>query len=417
MNGNLFRTEALQGQTDRLYGDVVIVPSVKSSMIAVALILWTSALVLWLINGEYTQNETVRGWLESDKPVLHVLAESANGKIKQILTNEGDYVEKGQPLIVINGDRILQDGSNLEEQLLLEYQNQKDILSQQLEQNSKIFSHRIQAIHHRISTSDQKIRQLNDQLVVLKQRHQLAQQTVNESRAKFAQGGLSASELDSVVALELLLRIELAGLKRGLIKQESDRQDLHSDLKIFPEEQQNIAAGLRRQLSEIAQHIAQLHGKRAHIIKATQSGYVSNIQAHLGQQIKEHLPLLTIVPADSVIQARILVPVRAAGFLKSGQKLKMRIDAFPYQKFALNEGIISKISKTTILPYDANKMAMTVDEPVLIVWANLERNWVKAFGEQLSLKPGMTLSADVQVAQKSMLEWLLPPILNLDEAL
>lgn len=413
MNGKLFRSESLEGQKNRLHGDVLVLPSVKLSAIGGFLALWVLAIMLWLFNSEYARKESVQGWLEPDKGVIRIYAESATGKIKRILVREGDYVEQGQSLIVVNGDRVLQDGSHLEDKLLSEYQKQKTMLTEQMTRNKLIYFHRIQDARKQIESIDLETEQMQEQLELMEKRHQIVSERVNDSRFVRRKGLLSKYELDSVVSEEMSLKSDIAGLKRALLSHQSSRQKLSSELRIYPQEEQNSIAQVQSQLSDIAQKITQLHGQRAHIIKASQNGFVSNIQVNLGQYTKTNLPLMSIVPSESTIQARLLVPVRSVGFLESGQTIEMRYDAFPYQKFGLHRGTIIEISKSAMLPSEVNESAITVQEPVFIVLAELDKNWVTAFGKKLALKPGMTLSADVHLAQRSLMEWLLEPLYSI----
>ena len=47
------------------------------------------------------------------------------------------------------------------------------------------------------------------------------------------------------------------------------------------------------------------------------------------------------------------------------------------------------------------------------VVADLEQQYVEAYGEVLPLLAGMNLSADIELDQRSLLEWLLDPLLSL----
>uniref|UniRef100_UPI00260BD22E HlyD family efflux transporter periplasmic adaptor subunit n=1 Tax=uncultured Microbulbifer sp. TaxID=348147 RepID=UPI00260BD22E len=166
-------------------------------------------------------------------------------------------------------------------------------------------------------------------------------------------------------------------------------------------------------LSDLAQQIAQLHGQQAYIVKASRAGVVSNLQAAEGQQAQADIPVLSLVPENHVLTAQLLVPVRSAGFLSAGQPLKIRYDAFPYQKFGLYPGAVLEVSDTVLLPDELLRVPVTVREPVFRVTAKLAQPTVNAYGRHFSLKPGMTLSADVQLAERSLLQWLLEPIYSL----
>jgi membrane fusion protein len=122
---------------------------------------------------------------------------------------------------------------------------------------------------------------------------------------------------------------------------------------------------------------------------------------------------MTLLPADSPLEATLLVPVRAAGFLAAGQTLHIRYDAFAYQKFGLQTGRILEITAGTLLPGDQANLPLQVAEPVFRVTALPLDDSVAAYGRDILLKPGMTLSADILMEKRSLLQWLLEPLHSL----
>ena len=109
----------------------------------------------------------------------------------------------------------------------------------------------------------------------------------------------------------------------------------------------------------------------------------------------------------------LLIPVRSVGFIESGQSLAIRYDAFPYQKFGIYQGKVSQLSKTLLLPNELLNAPTLVNEPVYRVTALLDKPNVQAYGKDFSLKPGMTLSADISLGDRSLIQWLLEPIYSL----
>ena len=81
--------------------------------------------------GSYARKETVQGFLVPDQGVIKVYA-STIGIVRQLFVQDRSLVVEGQPLFMINGDRILASGEHLEAVLLEEYQSQQQILESQL---------------------------------------------------------------------------------------------------------------------------------------------------------------------------------------------------------------------------------------------------------------------------------------------
>ncbi len=140
---------------------------------------------------------------------------------------------------------------------------------------------------------------------------------------------------------------------------------------------------------------------------------ISGLQVKAGYTIDSSRPLLTLLPKNADIQARIAVPVRSAGFLRKGQALHIRYDAFPYQKFGVQSGEIVNISPSLVLPGELTDIPISISEPAYLVTATLNTKEILAYGNNISLKAGMTFSADVDLSQRTLMEWLMEPLYSI----
>ncbi|EJI84483.1 HlyD family secretion protein [Alishewanella aestuarii B11] len=148
------------------------------------------------------------------------------------------------------------------------------------------------------------------------------------------------------------------------------------------------------------------------LITAPISGRVTNLVAETGANVRAELPLLTIMPDNAELQAILLVPTRAYGFVMPGQRTRLRFDAFPYQRFGLYEGEVIKTAQAIVLPGEVD-MPVAVQEPVYRVQVALGQQEIRAYGNTVPLQSGMLLSADIVLEQRSLISWLFEPILSL----
>jgi membrane fusion protein len=86
--------------------------------------------------------------------------------------------------------------------------------------------------------------------------------------------------------------------------------------------------------------------------------------------------------------------------------VNLRYDAFPYQKFGAQRARLVEIAESAV-PVQAGA------PPLFRALAALERQDVLAFGTPQTLRPGMALSADIVVDERSLLEWLLEPLFSI----
>lgn len=84
--------------------------------------------------------------------------------------------------------------------------------------------------------------------------------------------------------------------------------------------------------------------------------------------------------------------------------------AFPYQKFGTAEGTVRSVSRTVLAPDEVAIPGLDVQEPVFRVKVTLASDVVTAYGQDMPIQPGMTVSAGIVTDSRSLLEWLLDPI-------
>ena len=413
MNQSLFRQQAIAHQKNSLHGDVLVVPSLSHTFFIAFILTWLTALFFWLFNSHYSRKEAVIGWLEPSSGVVKVYSQDDLGKISHVLITEGQHVVKGQPLVDINGDRTLANGMNLQEKILSEYQSQKKLFTQQLKREDIIYKKKQVDIMQQIAASKSDLSLIENQLTILNERHKLIQKKVKKYKKIQVSGDVSANETNNIIEQELILRSDQQSLMRSKTNQLNTIEQLQAEQQLQPEEYQNSIDKIKTNLSDLTQKTLQLQGQKSHVIRAPRSGTVSSLQAKIGQQTRSSMPLLSIVPDDAHILANLLIPVRAAGFVKKGQSLEIRYDAFPYQKFGLYSGEIQSISDSIILPAELNNSSIEVREPVYLVKAKLNSSYVSAFGQKMKLKSGMTLSADIKLDNRTLVQWLLEPLLSL----
>ena len=105
------------------------------------------------------------------------------------------------------------------------------------------------------------------------------------------------------------------------------------------------------------------------------------------------------------------MPSRAIGFVKPGQRVKLMIDAFPFQHFGTQQGVIDTVSQTVLAPNEILG-AVALKEPAYRVTVRLDRQTVAAYGQAIPLQPDMSLQADITLEQRSLIAWLLNPLIS-----
>lgn len=145
------------------------------------------------------------------------------------------------------------------------------------------------------------------------------------------------------------------------------------------------------------------------MITAPVTGQVILAEAREGMVVNANSTLFVIAPEGGRLQARMLVPSRAVGFLELGQDVRIAIDAFPYQRFGSASARISQISGTALMPSQA-EVPLAFNEASYIIDAELVSTELEAYGQPVRIENGMQFSADIIIDRRSLIEWLMDPL-------
>lgn len=145
------------------------------------------------------------------------------------------------------------------------------------------------------------------------------------------------------------------------------------------------------------------------MITAPVTGQVIVSEAREGMVATANSTLFLLAREGGKLQARMLVPSRAVGFIKSGQEVRLAIDAFPFQRFGSTRARITQISGTALMPGQA-EVPWSFEEASYFVDAELTSSNLQAYGQPIRIENGMQFSADIIIDRRSLIEWLLDPL-------
>lgn len=146
------------------------------------------------------------------------------------------------------------------------------------------------------------------------------------------------------------------------------------------------------------------------VLTAPTTGTIVSINARVGEVANPQMPLVTIAPAGSPLEARLLLPTRAAAMVEAGQDVRLMLDAYPFQRFGAVQGIVSGIGRAAVKPSEINA-PVEFREAVYPMNIAIPAPYVVAYGVKRPLEIGMTLKADIVTDKRTFMTWLLDPLL------
>jgi adhesin transport system membrane fusion protein len=183
---------------------------------------------------------------------------------------------------------------------------------------------------------------------------------------------------------------------------------------------QDATADLSRLQTEAAQLDEQLAGRqdvlRRTVVKSPVKGVVKNIRvATVGGIVGPGAPIMEIVPTS----ARVLIEARVKpgdiGFLHPGQKAEVKLNAYEFSIYGGLEGHIESISPDAL--GDPDRATTPTSDPTYYrVMVRVDEVTLKEKGKVLPILPGMTGAVELRVGERSVLNFLLRPMLKSKEA-
>ena len=413
MRTGLIRKEVIDEQSNAVEGRFLMTPKPVYSAIAGLLVVWIVALIIYLNTESYSRKTSVSGWLEPSHGVFKLYADARRGKVLEVLVNEGQLVNKGTPLIKINYSSDDALGNRVSTQLLMELEAKQSRTHQSIQRLRALHHAQQQRLEEQLVQSKQTLSAL-DAIVELSQTQwALAFKQWEKAQTLLSQGHISQADFENRTLQRLTAEQQLTLAQKDQNDERAKITALNHELVTLPKQQANEMANVENTYSDLTQQIVSHKSNAEETIYAPHSGVISGLHVKTGYTIDSSRPLLTLLPKNADIQARIAVPVRSAGFLRKGQALHIRYDAFPYQKFGVQSGEIVKISPSLVLPGELTDVPISISEPAYLVTATLTTNEIMAYGNSISLKAGMTFSADVDLSQRTLMEWLMEPLYSI----
>lgn len=411
MTDSLFRTEALDHQRARLWGDVILTQPLSTKLATLVIALILISLIAYLALGSYTRKERVQGYLVPGSGLVQVYPDQP-GTLVDIMVESGDNVEAGKTLVRITTDRYLGSGSTMSKLLTEVLKQQKTLLKNRIERARQRRTERADHLSERIRNIDAQLTQLVQQRSLQQERLDLARQRYASLEALRQEQLMSESDYQDRYQVFLDEQQNLERLERSILTEQGTQLSAKYELESLEMEVAEEIDQLEAEIARIEQQVIQYDGESSFTLQSPINGTVTSLQVAQGQRVNPQQPLLAILPKDQALQADMFVPTRAIGFLSPGVSVDLRYDAFPYQRFGAYPAKLQQVSKTVLSPDDINA-PIPLQEPVYRARAVLMHNDILAYGNRFPLQAGMLFEAHLHLDERPLYQWLLKPLYSL----
>ena len=403
-------------------------------------VLWTvlgliGALSVWACVGKLDVVAVAEGRFVP-KSQLRIVQPAEGGVMTELLVKEGEHVGAGQVLARMDMRAAEADAATAQNEAALKRLQLRRIDAELAGKtlpvqpddpprlHAQVEAQRAARVHaHEAGLAEQR---------TVIARAQREMQAAQETHAKLA--GALPVLIEQQQAFEKLARDGYAG-KLMAAQRSRERLEAEQDLRAQEHRVEGARAaidqGERRVAQVTAAYRAQLQGERVEAetqlarleqelhklghrqklaeLRAPADGVVKDLATHTpGAVLAPGTVLMTLVPEGEALVAEVWLANQDAGFVSGGQSAKLKIATFPFQKYGMLDARVVRISAdSSERPGEAAKAA----------GGYAYRAHLEPLAQELrlgearhALLPGMQLTAEIKLGERTVLEYLLSPI-------
>jgi len=403
--------------------------------------------ILWAIFGSLDRIVVAPGKIATRTPML-VMQPFTTSRILQINVKAGDHVRKGQVLVRFDPAFAQADVAALQHKVeTLNAQTARldaELTGQKFSARpgdsveritqAQIFDHEMSDYAAELKQRDSRMAQVDSQIKVdeaslpgLQSQHDMARRVVTIQQNLRAQQ--AAAELDVMRAqtAEIDADLKLQNTTGELTKLRAQRAETVQERQAFLDKwrsdhnQQLVQA--RQDLAEASETLNKAHRmKDLTQIVAPVSGIVLEVADRSeGSVLREAETLVTLVPDGADLYVEANVPSRDISYVKVGDKVRVKLETYPFQRFGTLNGRLDVISADSIpLKQDPAepKPQDIASQLVYRVQVRITDPLSDLATRAIHVRPGLVASAEIKTGKRSVASYILDPVLRTtDESL
>ena len=274
----------------------------------------------------------------------------------------------------------------------------------------------------RLADTDQRLRSLEVEVATAQSTRELLTQQVALAREVEAMRGTlfrsqSGSRLNLVEAQAARVRNErelqaaIAGINTAQQAILSLRADRQAFIDSWRRELTELLVRTRAESLAVDENLSKADlVSRLVELTAPEDGIVLEVaKRSVGSVLNAAEPMITMIPAGAAMIAEIAVGSADVGYTKPGDEVRVKVDAFPYQRHGLLNGRLrAVVADSSPAPPGAAGSSTAFHRAVV----ELHDTALQGMPEGTRLIPGMTLAAEIKVGTRSVISYILYPLMR-----
>lgn len=421
MLNNLYRREAIEYKKNHWQGKALLLAGLPAWLIMLLSTTFLMMLIATVTFCSFTQRIDVRGEVITLPHSINIFSPQQGSVINQFVSI-GDLVEKDAPLYEIDISRNTSSGNVSAAQVGVI--NEKILNSQGIiEKLTRNKSETVSAIEVQLKTATESLKETNRMLTNTQTGLKKMHDNLSSYDGYLKKGYITKDQYNYQHSLYFQQQSAYQSLVSQKMQLESQLTQLNSDKITKAADFDNQILTQNNQTNDYRNQLVESNANGNLIIKAMTAGRIESLSVTKGQMVDNGSSLAQIKPTGDIEYYLILwLPNNAIPYVKPGDTINIRYDAFPSDKFGQFPGQVMSISS---MPASRQEMSEYTNvnngavQQELALYKALIKIKNKEFeynGKNLKLSDGLKAQAIVFLEKRPLYMWMFTPFYKMTQS-
>ncbi|EAO0631518.1 HlyD family secretion protein [Salmonella enterica] len=399
-------------------GRALLLPGIPPLLVISVCIIFLTVFITFVIMGSYTRRVNVSGEITTWPRPVNIYSSVQGFIVKQFVT-EGQEIRKGEPVYQIDVSRSTSSG--------VVSDNQRKDIENQIVRIANIISRLEDSKKATLQTLEKQkmqyqeaferstaiVRRAEEGIIIMKN-------NMNNYRTYQKKGLINKDQLTNQTALYYQQQNNLLSLSGQNEQNALQITSLESQIKIQAADFDNRIYQMELQRYELQKELINTDVNGEVIIRALSDGKIDSLSVTVGQMVNAGDSLLQIIP-DKIKDHYLVVwaPNDAVPYINPGDRVNIRYEAFPAEKFGQFAATVLLVSKTPassqeMLTYQGapkNNQNTSVPYYKIVVRPDLQE--IRYDGKFLPIENGMKAQGTLFLEKRKIYQWMLSPFYDM----
>ncbi|EOG2890922.1 HlyD family secretion protein [Salmonella enterica] len=414
----MFRQEALDNRKMKWRGRAILLPGMPLWLTMLGSIAFITAFLTFVIAGTYSRRVNVSGEVTTWPRAVNIYS-GVQGFIVRQFVHEGQSIKKGDPIYQIDVSKSTRSGVVTD--------NQRRDIENQLVRVDNIISRLAESKKITLNTLEKQRLQYSDALRlssdIIRQAAEgikIMKNNMENYRNYQSKGLITQDQLTNQVALYYQQQNNLLSLSGQNEQNALQITSLESQIQTQAADFDNRIYQMELQRYELQKELVDTDVGGEIIIRALSDGKVDSLSVTVGQMVNAGDSLLQVIPENIENYYLIIwVPNDAVPYISAGDKVNIRYEAFPAEKFGQFSATVKTISRTPastqeMLTYKgAPQNTLGISVPWYKVIVKPEKQIISYDGKSLPLENGMKAESTLFLEKRRIYQWMFSPFYDM----